>query len=103
MRKNAIQVVHHICLRSPALIPDAVEIVHNRLADEVNDSCKRNCILMLLDISPELAIKYIHSISDRFASLDETLQCTIAESLKRFKDKRFPEKVTLAGKMLPVY
>lgn len=48
---------------------------------------------MLQDTDPSLVIKYLHTVADKLTTFDETLQCTIAESIRHFKTKRLSEKV----------
>lgn len=92
-RKNAIIAIRHIYLKHRTLIPDAPNIIHSYLVKETDDQCKMNCLLMLLETDPSLAVAYLSTVADEILLFEEPLQCAVAECARHLSDNRITDEV----------
>lgn len=76
VRKNAVFCVLAIaqCENTKQLIPDASELLSALLAEEMDNTCRRNAFVALTRLDRDSAYAYFHSMFGQIAEADELLQ-----------------------------
>ena len=83
VRKNAVFAVASIFQHSPALIPDAADLISTFLEGENDPTCKRNAFAALASISHDKALAYLSSIFDGIPNAEELLQLVELEFIRK--------------------
>ena len=83
VRKNAVFAVASIYQHSPALIPDAADLISTFLDGESDPTSKRNGFSALSSISHEKALAYLSSVFDGIPNADELLQLVELEFIRK--------------------
>ncbi|KAJ1920904.1 coatomer subunit beta [Tieghemiomyces parasiticus] len=83
VRKNAVFAVHAIYKHSPALVPDAAELIGNFLLTEADMACRRNAFVSLSAVAPELAAQYIKDNLGRVLEFEELLQLAVIDFVRK--------------------
>ena len=65
------------------LLPDATELIQTYIADENDQSAKRNALLMLMNCSLPLAVSYYHKVINQISNMDEGLQLIFIELIRK--------------------
>ncbi|KAL1899541.1 coatomer subunit beta [Sporothrix stenoceras] len=83
VRKNAVFAIASIFQHSPALIPDAAELLATFIETETDPTCKRNGFASLASISHDAALTYLTSVFDSVPNAEELLQLAEIEFIRK--------------------
>ncbi|BGP14222.1 hypothetical protein JCM10213_005886 [Rhodosporidiobolus nylandii] len=83
VRKNAVMAVFTIFQNHDFLIPDAPELIQTFMAAESDTTSLRNAFTMLQSVAPSRAVEYFLSIYDTIPSLDEMMQLSVIELIRK--------------------
>ncbi|GAA5840616.1 hypothetical protein JCM11251_004168 [Rhodosporidiobolus azoricus] len=83
VRKNAVMAVFTIYQNHDFLIPDAPELIQTFMAAESDTTSLRNAFTMLQAVAPSRAVEYFLSIFPQLSSLDEMMQLSIIELIRK--------------------
>ncbi|BEI80652.1 hypothetical protein CcaverHIS002_0111810 [Cutaneotrichosporon cavernicola] len=83
VRKNAVFTVYTIYQDHEHLIPDAPELLETFLVAESDATCKRNAFVALCHISQPTAVRYLLSMADQIAGMDELMQMAVIELIRK--------------------
>ncbi|GAA6040670.1 hypothetical protein JCM8097_000868 [Rhodosporidiobolus ruineniae] len=83
VRKNAVMAVFTIFQNHDFLIPDAPELIQTFMAAESDTTSLRNAFTMLQTCAPSRAVEYFLSIYDQIPALDEMMQLSIIELIRK--------------------
>lgn len=83
VRKNAVFAVWTIYQDHEHLIPDAPELLDTFLAAESDSTCKRNAFTALCSVSQPTAVRYLLSVADQLATMDELMQMAVIELIRK--------------------
>ncbi|CAK7272347.1 coatomer subunit beta [Sporothrix epigloea] len=83
VRKNAVFAIASIFQHSPALIPDAAELLAAFIETETDPTCKRNGFASLASISHDSALAYLTSVFDSIPNAEELLQLSEIEFIRK--------------------
>ncbi|KAK4134070.1 Coatomer, beta subunit [Trichocladium antarcticum] len=83
VRKNAVFAVASIHQHSPALIPDAPDLIATFLDGESDPTCKRNGFAALASISHDHALAYLSTVFDGIPNAEELLQLVELEFIRK--------------------
>lgn len=83
VRKNAVFTVYTIYQDHEHLIPDAPELLETFLVAESDATCKRNAFVSLCHISQPTAVRYLLSMADQIAGMDELMQMAVIELIRK--------------------
>ncbi|SCV74221.1 BQ2448_6653 [Microbotryum intermedium] len=83
VRKNAVMAVFQIYKNFEYLIPDAPELIQTFMAAESDTTSIRNAFVMLQAMAPQRAVEYFLSIYDQIPSLDEMMQLSVIELIRK--------------------
>eukprot|EP01129_Flabellula_baltica_P012413 TRINITY_DN5608_c0_g1_i1.p1 TRINITY_DN5608_c0_g1~~TRINITY_DN5608_c0_g1_i1.p1 ORF type:complete len:931 (+),score=219.81 TRINITY_DN5608_c0_g1_i1:13-2805(+) len=90
VRRNAILAVYSICKDLPEMIPDAIEMIFERLEKESDPSCKRNSLIMLFNLDRNAAIGYLDRILTEVHQMGEIMQLIVIEIIRKVVKYRPP-------------
>ncbi|BGO98008.1 coatomer subunit beta [Rhodotorula toruloides] len=83
VRKNAVMAIFQIYKNFEYLIPDAPELIQTFMAAESDTTSIRNAFTMLQAVAPSRAVEYFLSIYDQVANLDEMMQLSVIELIRK--------------------
>ncbi|GAA6052491.1 hypothetical protein JCM3770_003792 [Rhodotorula araucariae] len=83
VRKNAVMAVFQIYKNFEFLIPDAPELIQTFMAAESDTTSLRNAFTMLQAVAPSRAVEYFLSVYDQVPQLDEMMQLSIIELIRK--------------------
>ncbi|GJN87097.1 hypothetical protein Rhopal_000042-T1 [Rhodotorula paludigena] len=83
VRKNAVMAVFQIYKNFDFLIPDAPELIQTFMAAESDTTSLRNAFTMLQAVAPSRAVEYFLSIYDQVGQLDEMMQLSVIELIRK--------------------
>ncbi|GAA5982422.1 hypothetical protein JCM11641_006978 [Rhodosporidiobolus odoratus] len=83
VRKNAVMAVFTIYQNHEFLIPDAPELIQTFMAAESDTTSLRNAFTLLMTLSPSRAVEYFLSVYDTIPQLDEMMQLSIIELIRK--------------------
>ncbi|GAA5976953.1 hypothetical protein JCM10908_005690 [Rhodotorula pacifica] len=83
VRKNAVMAVFQIYKNFDYLIPDAPELIQTFMAAESDTTSLRNAFTMLQAVAPARAVEYFLSVYDQIANLDEMMQLSVIELIRK--------------------
>ncbi|GAA5824150.1 hypothetical protein JCM10212_002482, partial [Sporobolomyces blumeae] len=83
VRKNAVMAIFTIYKNFEFLIPDAPELIQTFMAAESDTTSLRNAFVMLQAVAPSRAVEYFLSIYDQVANLDEMMQLSVIELIRK--------------------
>ncbi|GAA5913609.1 hypothetical protein JCM6882_001701 [Rhodosporidiobolus microsporus] len=83
VRKNAVMAVFTIYQNHEFLIPDAPELIQTFMAAESDTTSLRNAFTMLQAVAPSRAVEYFLSIFPSLSSLDEMMQLSVIELIRK--------------------
>lgn len=96
VRKNAVFCVYTIYRQHENLISDAPELMQTFLAAEADTTCRRNAFVMLCNTAPAKAVEYLLSIFDQIVSLDELMQLSVIELIRKDCRGDSPHRVSIS-------
>ncbi|KAI0834381.1 Coatomer, beta subunit [Hypoxylon sp. FL0890] len=83
VRKNAVFAISSIFQHSPALIPDASDLIATFLEGESDATCKRNAFAALASIDHDKALAYLSSVFEGIPNAEELLQLVELEFIRK--------------------
>lgn len=83
VRKNAVLAIFTIFKIHKYLIPDAVELLSTYLAQESDQSAKRNVLMMLINTSLPTAVEYYHQVFNQIPNFDQGIQLIFIEMIRK--------------------
>ncbi|BGP38302.1 coatomer subunit beta [Rhodotorula kratochvilovae] len=83
VRKNAVMAVFQIYKNFEFLIPDAPELIQTFMAAESDTTSLRNAFTMLQAVAPSRAVEYFLSVYDQVPQLDEMMQLSVIELIRK--------------------
>ncbi|GAA5868542.1 hypothetical protein JCM8547_003180 [Rhodosporidiobolus lusitaniae] len=83
VRKNAVMAVFTIFQNHDFLIPDAPELIQTFMAAESDTTSLRNAFTMLQSVASSRAVEYFLSIYDQIPQLDEMMQLSVIELIRK--------------------
>ncbi len=92
VRKNAVFAVAAIFQHSPALIPDAADLIATFLESENDPTSKRNAFAALASIDHDKALAYLSSVFDGIPNADELLQLVELEFIRKGRRAELAEQ-----------
>lgn len=95
VRKVAVFAVASIFQHSPALIPDAADLLFEFLKGESDATCKRNAFAALASINHAKALEYLSMIFDGIPNAEELLQLAAIEFIRKDAIQNAQNKVSL--------
>ncbi|GAA5921381.1 hypothetical protein JCM3775_003017 [Rhodotorula graminis] len=83
VRKNAVMAIFQIYKNFEFLIPDAPELIQTFMAAESDTTSLRNAFTMLQAVAPSRAVEYFLSVYDQVPQLDEMMQLSVIELIRK--------------------